>query len=100
MFPDICDELNIVKKVTVLLEEEEYVCPLPCLSQCTHLKTILLPTIASEFVKAWCTFMNKIIYRKIEINSNNYMYELAKRMSNKYIKTSEGKVARKIKQET
>lgn len=91
-FPDICYETRIAEKVKSMLEEdEEY---LPCLShnQCTHLKTILFTTIAYEFNKAWCIFVNKILYRKIEIHNDNYIFNAAKRMSKKYMKkTSENK---------
>lgn len=93
--PDIYYKMKVAEKVKNILESEEL---LPCLSQCTHLKTVLFTTIAYEFIKTWCKFVNNILCRKIEINSDNYIYNVAKHMSKKYMKkASENKEKNKIK---
>ena len=60
-----------------------------------YLKTVLFTTIACEFIKAWCAFINKILCRKIQINSDNYMYNAASRMSRKYMKKASKNKERK-----
>lgn len=83
-FSDICYEIKVAEKVIKILENGEL---LPCLSQCAHLQTVLFATISYEFIKTWCAFINKILCRKTEINdSDNYIYNAAKRMSKKYMK--------------
>lgn len=81
---NICHETKIVEKLSNILDAN---CYLSFMSQCTHLRTILLETTASEFIKAWCPFMNNIMCKKIQITqSDNYMYKAAERMSLRYTK--------------
>lgn len=82
-FTDICHETKISEKIIKVLENE---CFLSCRSQCTHFKIIVLTTIAHEFIKAWCIFINKILCRKIQTYSDNVMYNAAKKMSTKYVR--------------
>lgn len=92
-FIEICCEPKVAEKTQKILQEEQYL--LPLLSQCTHLTTILFTSIAHEFIKTWCTFINNILCKKTIIESDNYMYNIAKRMSTKYTKKiSENKIGK------
>lgn len=82
-FPEICHEIKILEKTTKILENQ---CFLTCSVNCTHLREILILTTAEEFLKAWCRFINNILCRKINVQSNNFMYKIAMRMSHKYVK--------------
>ena len=55
-------------------------------SQCTYMKTIFFQIIAEQFTTASCTFINNILCRKIEIESDNHIYNAAKRISQKFSK--------------
>lgn len=80
-FPEICHKIKILEKTRKILENQ---CFLTCSVQCTHLKETLILITAEEFLKAWCKFMNNILCRKINVHSDNFMYKIAARMSNKY----------------
>lgn len=82
-FTDICHETKISEKLAKIVEAE---CFLPCSIQCTHLRVVLISTLVQEFIKTWCLFINRILQRKIEIQSCNFIYNTAQRMSTKYIK--------------
>jgi len=52
----------------------------------THkIKTVLLHKTVEEFIELFCTLINNILYRKVEIESDNFIYNAAKRLSIKYI---------------
>lgn len=82
-FIDICYELKVSEKL-IHVVEDKYLTYFS--SQCIHMKPVLLQIIATEFIEASCRFVNKILYRKIKINSDNYLYKTAQRMSAKYLK--------------
>lgn len=82
-FTEICYEVKLLEKTMKILEDR---CFLSCSLQCTHLKEAAIKITAEEFIKAWCKFINNILCRKINIDSENFMYKIAKRLSTKYIK--------------
>lgn len=82
-FVNICYEIKISEKL-IDVTEAKYVSSCPF--QCTDLKKVLLKIIAEEFLQTSCTIINKILCRKLEIISDNYIYNIAKKMSMKYAK--------------
>jgi len=55
------------------------------------IKTVLLHKTVEEFIELFCTLINNILYRKVEIESDNFIYNAAKRLSIKYIIKDSGK---------
>lgn len=82
-FMNICHEEKLGEKLTHILEEKYL---MSCLPQCTHIQNILSQTINEEFIKISCSFINNILCRKIDIESDNHIYNAAKRISMRYRK--------------
>jgi len=92
---NICHEIKLAEKLTCILEERRIIITLLFyiyiyihlfFSQCTYMKTIFFQIIAEQFTTASCTFINNILCRKIEIESDNHIYNAAKRISQKFSK--------------
>lgn len=83
-FIEICHARKITQVIEKYLEEQQHLLLLS--SQCKHLTTALFKIIAKEFVTAWCKYINDILCRRVTIETTNYMYKQAQRMSLKYTK--------------
>lgn len=83
-FNEICCKPKITQVIQTFLEEDQHL--LLFSLQCKPLRTIIFKTVAREFVTVWCKYINDILFKKVAIQSTNYMYKAAQKMSLKYTK--------------
>lgn len=82
-FPYFCYERKVKKNLVEMFHESKSIMNT---IHCPTLQQALDEEIAREFIMTWCIIINNILNGKIEVQEENFMFQEARKMNNKFKK--------------